>query len=53
MSGRQALPGQAGELRSAAALAVALAVALELLGRGDEDEGGTDVLPFPRGRRAG
>jgi len=44
-----ALPGQADELRSAASLAVEL----ELLGRGDEEDGGAEVLPFPRGRRAG
>jgi hypothetical protein len=44
-----ALPGQAEELRSAASLAVEL----ELLGRGDEEEGGAEVVPFPRGRRAG
>jgi hypothetical protein len=44
-----ALPGQADELRSAPALAVEL----ELLGRGDEEESGAEVLPFPRGRRAG
>jgi hypothetical protein len=44
-----ALPGQAEALRSAPALAVEL----ELLGRGDEEEDGGEVVPFPRGRRAG
>lgn len=44
-----ALPGQASELQTAASLAVEL----ELLGRGDEDEGGAQVLPFPGSRRAG
>jgi hypothetical protein len=43
------LPGQAPDLQAAASLSVEL----ELLGRGDEDEGGAQVLPFPRGRRAG
>jgi hypothetical protein len=42
------LPGQVAELETAPALAVEL----DLLGRGDAEPEG-EVVPFPRSRRAG